>query len=426
MKTSAQSILATGVILLANLLAGVVAARVLLPEGRGALAAIILWPALLGAVGSLGFGQAVTYFCAGSKGRAKDIAAFAMATSLLLAVLTAVVGIFIVPRVLASYPAAIVSLGLLYLAFVPLNYLGVILVAAFQGSQQFERWNLLRVTPQVSYAACVLVLAWLDLASVHSLVVASLAANGLTVAAGLAMWRPRRGELHWPDRKLRIDFLRYGWRVHIPTLINLANSRAGSVVIALFLSPADLGMFVVAVSASGLVSAGAATFGQLVFPRVAYESSPAEKVAVFSRYLRVSLLSTLVGAVALVATASWLVPLVFGVPFADAVALTQILCLGAVFSALRLICANGLMAQARLAQISRAESVGLVAQVGGLLILLPQLGVIGAGWSFVLAQALPALMLAVSVSNGFGCSVISLMRPTWADWLLVKQAMRPS
>src|SRR2546427_4815425 len=55
-----------GALLLVGLLTGPLAARLLLPEGRGALAAVLFWPQLLAGIGLLSLHEAVTY-CVGAK-----------------------------------------------------------------------------------------------------------------------------------------------------------------------------------------------------------------------------------------------------------------------------------------------------------------------------------------------------------------------
>src|SRR2546425_11888108 len=50
-----------GFIVLLGILTGSLVARLLLPEGRGALAAVLFWPQLLAGIGFLSLGEAVTY-----------------------------------------------------------------------------------------------------------------------------------------------------------------------------------------------------------------------------------------------------------------------------------------------------------------------------------------------------------------------------
>jgi len=68
MKALIITILTTGVLQLANLASGLLAARLLLPEGRGELAIAILWPTTLAYLLLFGLSDAVLYYSANRQG----------------------------------------------------------------------------------------------------------------------------------------------------------------------------------------------------------------------------------------------------------------------------------------------------------------------------------------------------------------------
>src|SRR5437016_10661695 len=62
MKVAMLGTFATeGFTVLLGILTGSLVARLLLPEGRGAFAAVLFWPQLLAGIGFLSLGEAVTY-----------------------------------------------------------------------------------------------------------------------------------------------------------------------------------------------------------------------------------------------------------------------------------------------------------------------------------------------------------------------------
>src|SRR4051794_13152716 len=65
-----------------NVLTGVALARTLGPHGRGELVALILWPSILAAFGSLGLSEAVTYHCARARENAGVVTGTAIALGL--------------------------------------------------------------------------------------------------------------------------------------------------------------------------------------------------------------------------------------------------------------------------------------------------------------------------------------------------------
>src|SRR3954470_20467479 len=78
MKALVVTILTTGVLQLANLASGLLAARLLLPEGRGALAIAILWPTTLAYLLLFGLSDAVTYYSANRQERPERVFAAAL------------------------------------------------------------------------------------------------------------------------------------------------------------------------------------------------------------------------------------------------------------------------------------------------------------------------------------------------------------
>jgi len=217
--------------------------------------------------------------------------------------------------------------------------------------------------------------------------------------------------------------LRYGLGFHVPTLINIANERASIAIIALVLSPANVGLYAVAFSVAGLVGTGARTLAPVSFPKVTSRSTLAEQLSVFGRYVRATLVVTLAVAAMMLLISPWFIPFVFGKAFSATVGVTQILIVGVAASAVRLVFVSGLEAQARLKQIRLAELAGFLTQCVALIILLPSFGITGAAWAYTLSQILPVSIAAGSVANGFRCSPRSLVTPTRADWFFVRRSI---
>jgi O-antigen/teichoic acid export membrane protein len=70
-----------------NVITGVLTARILQPEGRGELAAIILWPSILAGLGILGTNWALTREVAAHPEKEADLARTAVVLGLLQAAL---------------------------------------------------------------------------------------------------------------------------------------------------------------------------------------------------------------------------------------------------------------------------------------------------------------------------------------------------
>ena len=139
------SFAATGFIQLIQAVIGVLLARILGPEDRGELAAVILWPTLLTTVGSLGLAQSATYHAA-RVSRLGTLVGSTLVVAAVDAVVLVAIGWAILPLALGGHESAVVHDAQLFLtAFVPLNLIAVSTMSILNGSHRFAWFQALRV-----------------------------------------------------------------------------------------------------------------------------------------------------------------------------------------------------------------------------------------------------------------------------------------
>ena len=194
----------------ANLVTGVLAARLLGPVGRGELAAILLWPQLLA---SLGVALVVDAIVQAAATRSAPMARiFATGQALGLAVslpLMALAGT-LVWLLNSRFRAEVVETSYLYILIVPMIMLATFANGMFQGSLRFVTWNAMRILAAFLYLGCVLAVWAFGAVSVESLALASLVGAVLTYCL-LATLIGREGWFGWrPDRALMRGFVTYG------------------------------------------------------------------------------------------------------------------------------------------------------------------------------------------------------------------------
>jgi len=142
-------------ILFLGILSGSLAARMLLPEGRGAVAAVLLWPQMLAGIGLLSLGQAVTYRTGMNPEKESRMAASAFWLALMLAGGTMAVGYLLMPVLLGEAHAHLWSLASWYLLYVPFHFIAMVLLAIDQGRLQFGRFNGFRLLRPLLYLAAI-------------------------------------------------------------------------------------------------------------------------------------------------------------------------------------------------------------------------------------------------------------------------------
>src|SRR5262249_21288164 len=103
-----------------GLATSILAARLLGPAGRGELAAIQTWPAVVATVALLGLPDAVVYFTARRPDRGGSYLGSAMALALLASAPFMALGYLVMPLVLAAQSSEVVHAARWYLVIVPL------------------------------------------------------------------------------------------------------------------------------------------------------------------------------------------------------------------------------------------------------------------------------------------------------------------
>ncbi len=118
--------------------------------------------------------------------------------------------------------------------------------------------------------------------------------------------------------------------------------RPDQVVLALFLAPADLGLYVVGLAFTNLPYFIAKSVGLITFPWVASRSEQADARRTMWSLFWLTTGIAVVLVAGLCATAHWLVPFFFGGDFSDAVTVTYIVLPGMIFLSARRVLSEGL------------------------------------------------------------------------------------
>jgi O-antigen/teichoic acid export membrane protein len=329
-----------GAILLCGLLSGVLSARLLAPEGRGALAAVLFWPHLFTSLASFSLPAATIFRRARPDADPARVAATAAWLALGLAGLGALAGWLALPFLLRGSAAA--PLAQLYLlAFLPFNFLALALLALDQGDLRFLRYNLVRLLPPAVYLAGLLVLWALDAASVAALVWASWLGTALTalvrVYGGRAALRAR------PTLAEARRLLAFGARLHVAALLAVLLAAADRFIVVTFWDDRSLGLYVVALTlATAGLSLVTGAFNVLLLPRLVRARDAAAQRRIMGETLRCVSLLLSVGTAVLLLLCPWLLPLLFGDAYAGAVGLCLVLLLAYLPLALRQVIVHGL------------------------------------------------------------------------------------
>lgn len=364
---------------------GVLLARQLAPEGRGELAAVILWPSVLAALGSLGLPEGTTYYASRGQSRLGLI----LGTSLVLALAQSAVligiGLGLLPLVLGGYDGEVVAIALLVLAFIPLNLVTLSFMSALNGMQRYASFQSLRATYIAVNAVGLSLLAATGELTVRSAAAVFLGANVVTAIAAAVVAIVAFGSSFGFSAPLARELLGFGCRSHLGSVSSLFNERLDQLVISIVLGPVKLGLYVVAVTIASLSNLVGGSIATVALPAVARLESSRERLEAAKRFIRLTFLLAAALSIPVLVFAPELIGLFFGPSFEAAASAARLLLVAAtVFSTNRVLGAV-LQGLGRPLAVGLGELAGVAVTVVGLAVLLPTLGLAGAAVASIVA-----------------------------------------
>lgn len=386
------------------LVSGIVVARALGPTDRGYLALLVLLPAVLQHVGTLGLPLATTYFIARHEA---DEAAIRRAVALPAVGQTVVLvlvqaGVLLV--LLEGEPDRVRTAGVVSLALLPGALADMYGKALLQGQGRYRAFNILRNATIVFYLAGIGVLVALGAAELVGITIAWVVASLLSgaVTLGVALHdRPRHtpGPAHVSRRRM----FTFGIVGFLGSLSPVATFRLDQAVVGLLLSPEALGLYVAGLAFTNLPTVISRGVAMIALPQVARTSDEQRQADVW-RFVLVSSGLTGVIVVALELSAGVLVPLFFGADFEDAVGVTRILLVAAFFNGARRVLTDSVSGSGR-------PGLGSVAELVSWFVLVPLLVVLTPLWE---ANGVAAA-LAISSAVSLAALVVIFRRPRAAE-----------
>jgi enterobacterial common antigen flippase len=312
LATVLQIFLSNGVILGCGLVTGILLARLLLPEQRGALAALILWPQLFCAVGLLSLPDTLMLRLGKGRWSGDRIIASSLWLAILLAGVTLAVALVSVPYLLVGEPDLVRRLMPWFLCvYIPSNYIALVLLSVDQSRRDFGWYSILRVAGPLLYMGTVVLLALTGAVSLLTAALASLFGNVIVALTLLA--RHHGSWLCWP----RVSEVRaLAWQslgLHSPVLLGLIAAQMDRVVVAVGLDSTSLGYYSAAITVSGsLLGAIVTTSQSYLFPEVASATSSEVRAYWVLHGLKNTCAAICLSAVGLVLICPLALPLLFG------------------------------------------------------------------------------------------------------------------
>jgi O-antigen/teichoic acid export membrane protein len=215
-----------------------------------------------------------------------------------------------------------------------------------------------------------------------------------------------------------IEATRFGVKSWLSTVAATANNRLDQVLMAGLVSSRELGLYAVAVTVTSVMHGLSGAVSNAQYPRVA-----AGDAGIAARTSRVTMTVVALGGGVLAAASPWLIPFVFGQPFADAVPMAVILLVAGVPMAGAVVLSSALSAANNPAAAMRAELVALAFTIPALILFLPDHGGLVAAGVSLIAYTIRLGMQLPPARRTFAMSYRTFLVPTRADLFWVRDRL---
>jgi len=361
---------------------GIILARILGPSGRGDYTSIILWPTVFAYLGLLGTSFVIGRLAA----KEKDIGSI-FRSGILLAVLTSVlavlIGYWLLPFLVPAEKHRLLPFARWFLLYIPVCQISANLAAVDQGSGNFFRLNFIRALQSPVFITVLVVIFILGIEKVIWFVMALLVAHAIVVLSRMILMLREHGIKGRIYPVLKI--LRRGFPFALTTAGVQGYQYVDKILLLWLLEPRHMGLYVIALSASSVMNTISGSMGLVSFT-IAAQQSNSEGFGRVGSIFRKAVVAKLVIGTCLALAMPFLLPLVYGEEFSEAVKPAILLIAGSSFAGLSLLLDQCMRGQGRPLAGLAARVVAIVTMVVLGLPLSRYWGIIGMAGAFLVAQ----------------------------------------
>lgn len=392
-----------------TLYTGVVSARLLSPDGRGAVGAIAGWVIVVTVLSSLGVREGMSWIEAKSSELAPQVLTISVVAVFATSALGIAVAELLIPWGFAAQSDEVVRYAQIFILWVLPYSACYAFTTLFGARQRFSVVTAMRVGQPLIYAIALTGLWMAGEADVVSVLIAQVTSFLIPALLAFSSLYRQSGMARF-DRDIARRGVAYGIKAFGSTLGFLANSRLDLMILPAIVISSEIGLYVVAVSAGSMIVGLFGSLRVVVFPAAA-RIGGTEAVIVTQRAIRVVFAAAACTALALGLLASFLVELLYGSEFAGAVTPLRLLLPGVTCWAVAQITVSGLKGIGRPTGASVAQFSGVAVTIVGLALLLSPYGIRGAAITSS-ASYLTVLMVGlVLFSRATGTRILDTLNP---------------
>ncbi|WP_204152435.1 oligosaccharide flippase family protein [Leptolyngbya sp. CCY15150] len=378
-----------------NMGTGIITARVLGSEGRGELAAVILWPQFLAYALTLGVPQSLLYNLKRYPEEKSELFSTALVLSFILGLVASGVGIICMPLWLSQYSPDIVRAAQWFMLASPLSLMSMVFAASFEARDEFTFSNQIRYFIPLSTLVFLLLLLAFD---VDNPITFGMAYVLPSVPVGIWMFTRLWSRYQFSMQNMYAAskrLLDYGIKAYGIDLIGSLSGKIGQALVVGMLTATSMGLYTVAISLSRVLNTFEEAINIVLLPKASARPLP-EIILLTGRAVRASTFLTLLCVIPLLLLGPFFLTLLYGEDFAPATAVFRILLVEVLISGTTWMLAKSFMAAGRPGVVTVLQGIGLSITVPMMLLLIPRYGLIGAGLALLISTSVRFVLVLVS------------------------------
>jgi O-antigen/teichoic acid export membrane protein len=324
LRAYAQTFAATTVITIMGMVSGILAARLLGPQGRGELAVIIFLPMLLTTIGALELPRSLAFEMSRAKGSSSTLIATSFWLAVFLGLLQGLILLLVLPLFLPPDKFHLLRAASWFVLYLPAVCVTTTLMGSDQGRGRFGRFSLILALPGILYVLAILGIWRAGKVSPAVFAYAVLASGILTAAIRVAIDSKVlvRTRPQWAVAK---RLLARGFKYYVPAIAGFLFARSDMFLVVRLMPASAIGLYAVAqaIAVGQLVTVS--PFVHVSFAAVAAEHEVEKLREAIVHHFRLSQLVAIAMGCAVAAAASWAIRLFFGARFVGATNATLLL-----------------------------------------------------------------------------------------------------
>lgn len=368
-----------------NVLTGIIIARFLGPEGRGEQAAMIMWPSFLAYSLTLGIPASLVYYMKKKDEDQGSLYITSLYMGLILGCIAIAIGNVFIPFWLKGYSEEVIQFATWALIMSPITIFAAINTAALQSRGEYHLYNSIRYVPVFSTLVLLCILVVVGKVTPFYTSIAY-----LSPAISVAVWTTVRLVSKYRIRqKSKLEsgkkLLGYGIRSYGTDVAGTFSGYIDQILVVGLLSPSSLGLYLVSLNLSKMLNTIQGAITTVLFPK-ASELKQAEALKLTFKAYRISTVVTLLVGAGIFVVAPYLLILLYGQSFVDAVSVFRILIFQTSITSISWILSQGFMSIGKPGTVTVMRLITLGLNIILLNILIPVFGLEGAAISLLITS----------------------------------------